>query len=91
LQLIPKLFFRVVIIFGAAVACLVNPALRHAGEERDPAVLEQIRRHTPGISSHFNTSIGWRRALGNLGESMRLKEPVADVIAQKVYGYVALA
>ena len=44
LQLIPTLFFVSVIIFGLQQLLPGDPALAMAGEERDPAVLEQIRR-----------------------------------------------
>jgi peptide/nickel transport system permease protein len=44
LQLIPTLFFVSVIIFSLQQLLPGDPALAMAGEERDPAVLEQIRR-----------------------------------------------
>ena len=44
LQLIPTLFFVSVIIFGLQQLLPGDPALAMAGEERDPAVLEQIRK-----------------------------------------------
>ena len=44
LQLIPTLFFVSVIIFSLQQLLPGDPALVMAGEERDPAVLEQIRK-----------------------------------------------
>lgn len=44
LQLVPTLFFVSVIIFSLQQLLPGDPALVMAGEERDPAVLEQIRQ-----------------------------------------------
>ena len=44
LQLIPTLFFVSVLIFSLQHLLPGDPALVMAGEERDPAVLEQIRK-----------------------------------------------
>ena len=56
-----------------------------AGEERDPQVIAQIRAQyrldQPLPVQYFAWISGV--ATGNLGESMRLKEPVARLIAQK--------
>ena len=43
-QLLPTLFFVSVIIFSLQQLLPGDPALVMAGEERDPAVIEQIRR-----------------------------------------------
>ena len=85
LQLIPTLFFVSVIIFSLQQLLPGDPALVMAGEERDPAVLEQIRRQyrldQPLIVQYF----AWVKGVlsGDLGESMRLKEPVLRLISQK--------
>jgi peptide/nickel transport system permease protein len=44
LQLIPTLFFVSVIIFSLQQLLPGDPALIMAGEERDPAVIAQIRQ-----------------------------------------------
>ena len=44
LQLIPTLFFVSVLIFSLQQLLPGDPALIMAGEERDPAVIEQIRQ-----------------------------------------------
>ena len=44
LQLIPTPFFVSVLIFGLQQLLPGDPALIMAGEERDPAVLDEIRR-----------------------------------------------
>lgn len=84
-QLIPTLFFVSLIIFSLQQLLPGDPALAMAGEERDPAVLEQIRRQyrldQPLHVQYFHWVGGV--LTGDLGESMRLKEPVATLIAQK--------
>jgi peptide/nickel transport system permease protein len=85
LQLIPTLFFVSVIIFGLQQLLPGDPALAMAGEERDPAVLEQIRREYRLDQPIYIQYLYWVGGVlsGNLGESMRLKEPVLTLIAQK--------
>src|SRR5215207_6332171 len=75
-QLLPTLFFVSVIIFSLQQLLPGDPALVMAGEERDPAVIEQIRRQY----------LYWVKGVltGDLGESMRLKEPVMKLILQKL-------
>lgn len=85
LQLIPTLFFVSVIIFSLQQLLPGDPALAMAGEERDPEVLEQIRRQYRLDQPVYVQYVYWIGGVltGNLGESMRLKEPVATLIAQK--------
>jgi len=85
LQLIPTLFFVSVIIFGLQQLLPGDPALAMAGEERDPAVLEQIRREYRLDQPIYIQYLYWIGGVlsGNLGESMRLKEPVLTLITQK--------
>jgi peptide/nickel transport system permease protein len=85
-QLVPTLFFVSVIIFSLQQLLPGDPALVMAGEERDPAVIEQIRRQyrldQPVPIQYFY----WMKGVltGDLGESMRLKTPVSDLIVQKL-------
>lgn len=85
LQLIPTLFIVTVIIFLLQQLLPGDPALVMAGEERDPAVIEQIRREYRLDQPLPVQYVYWvKNALsGNLGESMRLKEPVSRLVAQK--------
>ena len=85
LQVIPTLFFVSLLIFGLQHLLPGDPALAMAGEERDPAVLEQIRRQYRLDQPLPVQYLAWVGGVltGNLGESMRLKEPVATLIAQK--------
>src|ERR1700741_765517 len=85
LQLIPTLFFVSVIIFGLQQLLPGDPALAMAGEERDPAVLEQIRKQYRLDQPIYTQYLHWVGGVlsGDLGESMRLKEPVLTLVAQK--------
>ena len=84
-QLIPTLFFVSVLIFGLQQLLPGDPALAMAGEERDPAVLAQIRQQYRLDQPFYVQYVYWIGGVlsGNLGESMRLKEPVLTLIAQK--------
>ena len=85
LQLIPTLFIVSLIIFGLQQLLPGDPALAMAGEERDPEVLEQIRRQYRLDQTLHLQYLHWVGGVlsGNLGESMRLKEPVLTLILQK--------
>ena len=91
LQLIPTLFFVSVIIFGLQQLLPGDPALAMAGEERDPEVLEQIRKQYRLDQPLHVQYLYWIGGVlsGNLGESMRLKEPVLTLIAAEVPGHPA--
>ena len=75
-----------VIIFSLQQLLPGDPALIMAGEERDPAVIEQIRQQY-----HLDRPIPvqyfyWVQGVlsGNLGELMRIYVPVLDLILQKL-------
>jgi peptide/nickel transport system permease protein len=86
LQLVPTLFFVSVIIFSLQHLLPGDPALVMAGEERDPAVIEQIRQQYHLDRPVPVQYVYWVRGVlsGDLGESMRLKVPVLSLIAQKL-------
>src|ERR1700761_1329567 len=85
-QLVPTLFFVSVLIFLLQHLLPGDPALVMAGEERDPAVIAQIRQqyrlHQPIPGQYFY----WVKGVvsGDFGESLRIKEPVRDLIVQKL-------
>ena len=85
-QLIPTLFFVSVLIFSLQQLLPGDPALVMAGEEKDPEVIDQIRRQyrldQPLPIQYFYWIGGV--LTGDLGESMRLKTPVLDLILQKL-------
>ncbi len=93
LQLIPTLFFVSVIIFSLQQLLPGDPALVMAGEEKDPEVIEQIRQQY-----HLDQSLPvqyayWLKGLfhGDLGESLRIKEPVLDLVLEKLPVTIQLA
>ncbi len=85
-QLVPTLFFVSVLIFSLQQLLPGDPALVMAGEERDPEVIEQIRRQYRLDQPIPIQYLYWIKGVltGDLGESMRLKAPVLDLIVQKL-------
>ena len=85
LQLLPTLFFVSVIIFGLQQLLPGDPAQAMAGEEQNPEVLAEIRKQYRLDQPLYVQYVYWVGGVltGNLGESMRLKEPVLTLIAQK--------
>ncbi|MEI7443485.1 MAG: ABC transporter permease [Burkholderiales bacterium] len=86
LQLIPTLFLVSVLIFGLQQLLPGDPALVMAGEEKDPAVIEQIRKQYRLDQPLPVQYAYWMGGVlrGDLGESMRLREPVSKLIAEKL-------
>src|SRR6201998_4030248 len=86
LQMVPTLFFVSILIFSLQHLLPGDPALVMAGEERDPAVIEQIRKQyrldQPVPVKYFY----WVKGVlaGDFGESLRIKVPVRELIAQKL-------
>jgi peptide/nickel transport system permease protein len=75
-----------VLIFGLQQLLPGDPALAMAGEERDPAVIAFLRQ-----KYHLDQPLPVRYALwiegvaqGDLGESIRIKRPVLDLIEEKL-------
>ena len=83
---IPTIVFVSIVVFGLQLLLPGDPALALAGEERDPQLIAELRR-----LYHLDEPI-WRQYLiwvgnvlhGNLGESIRLKLPVGDLVAAKL-------
>jgi peptide/nickel transport system permease protein len=86
LQLVPTLFFVSVLIFSLQQLLPGDPALVMAGEENDPAVVEQIRKQYHLDQPIPLQYIYWVKGIasGDLGESMRIKEPVLQLILEKL-------
>jgi len=93
LQLIPTLFFVSVLIFSLQQLLPGDPALVMAGEERDPQVIEQIRKQYRLDQPLPLQYVYWVKGVfsGNLGESMRVKEPVLNLILEKLPVTIQLA
>jgi ABC-type dipeptide/oligopeptide/nickel transport system permease subunit len=92
--IVPTLFFVSLLIFGLQQLLPGDPATALAGEDRDPAVIAFLRQ-----KYHLDEPLPVRYALwvegvarGDLGESIRIKRPVLDLIAEKlpVTGELAL-
>jgi len=86
LQLVPTLFFVSLIIFSLQQLLPGDPALVMAGEERDPEVIEQIRRQYRFDQPVPVQYVYWVKGVltGDLGESMRIKVKVRDLVAEKL-------
>jgi peptide/nickel transport system permease protein len=93
LQLVPTLFFVSLIIFSLQQLLPGDPALVMAGEEKDPEVIEQIRRQYHLDQPLPAQYLYWLNDLahGNLGESLRIKQPVLDLVLEKLPVTVQLA
>jgi peptide/nickel transport system permease protein len=86
LQLIPTLFFVSILIFSLQHLLPGDPALVMAGEERDPAVIEQIRQQYRLDRPIPVQYLYWVKGVlsGDFGESLRVKAPVLSLIGQKL-------
>jgi peptide/nickel transport system permease protein len=86
LQLLPTLFLVSVLIFGLQHLLPGDPALVMAGEESDPEVVEQIRRKYRLDQPLPMQYLYWMGNViqGDFGESMRIKQPVSQLIAEKL-------
>jgi peptide/nickel transport system permease protein len=85
-QIVPTLFFVSLLIFSLQQLLPGDPALVMAGEERDPAAIEQIR-HQYRLDQPIPVQyVYWLKGVltGNFGESLRNKMPVRELIAQKL-------
>jgi peptide/nickel transport system permease protein len=83
---LPTLFFVSVVIFGLQQLLPGDPALAMAGEERDPAVIAFLRQ-----KYHLDEPVPVRYLLwvegvlsGDLGESIRIRRPVLDLVLEKL-------
>ena len=92
--IVPTLFFVSLLIFGLQQLLPGDPATALAGEDRDPAVIAFLRE-----KYHLDQPLPVRYALwveavarGDLGESIRIKRPVFDLIVENlpVTGELAL-
>src|SRR5215211_7374920 len=86
LQLIPTLFFVSVLIFSLQQLLPGDPALIMAGEERDPEVIAQIRKQYRLDRPIPVQYVYWVKGVlsGDLGESLRNKQKVLDLVLQKL-------
>jgi len=84
--IVPTLFFVSVFVFGLQQLLPGDAALALAGEVRDPAVIAFLRQ-----KYHLEDPLPVRYGLwvkgvlsGDLGESIRIKRPVRDLVLEKL-------
>lgn len=86
LIIIPTLFFVSIIIFGLQQLLPGDPALAMAGEERDPQVIAFLR-HKYHLDEPLPVRYGiWINGVlhGDLGNSIRINQPVLQLVMQKL-------
>jgi peptide/nickel transport system permease protein len=85
-QIIPTLIFVSILIFSLQHLLPGDPALVMAGEERDPAAIEQIRKQYKLDQPIPVQYAYWVKGVlsGDFGESLRSKMPVRALIAEKL-------
>ena len=84
--IVPTLLFVSILIFGLQQLLPGDPAMVLAGEERDPAVIAHLRE-TMHLDRPFPVRyLFWLRGVvrGDLGESLRMQQPVRALIADKL-------
>ncbi len=86
LQVIPTLLLVSMIVFGLQEVMPGDPATLLAGEEANPQIIAQIRKELWLDRPVPVQYLHWLDGLlhGNLGYSWRLREPVLQLIAQKL-------
>src|SRR5690242_283349 len=84
--IVPTLVFASILIFALQQLLPGDPAMVLAGEERDPAVIAHLRE-TLHLDQPFPVRyLYWVRGVvhGDLGESLRMQQPVRTLIAEKL-------
>ena len=84
--IVPTLLFASILIFGLQQLLPGDPAMVLAGEERDPSVIAHLRE-TMHLDRPFPVRYAyWLRGVlhGDLGESLRMQQPVRALIADKL-------
>lgn len=83
---IPTLFLVSIMVFSLQKLLPGDPILTMAGEERDPAVIAQLREHyhlNDPLPSQYFYWLG-NALKGDLGTSIRTQEPVTALISSKL-------
>src|SRR5690606_28833412 len=90
---IPTLFLVMVFVFTLQRMLPGDPLLVMAGEERDPAVLEELRKFYGFDRPIPMQFLIWVKeiATGNFGSSLRTGAPVTQLIAQTLPVTIRLA
>jgi peptide/nickel transport system permease protein len=84
--IVPTLFFVSILVFGLQQLLPGDPAMILAGEERDPTVIahlhEKLHLDEPLPIRYLYWAGGVLK--GDLGESVRIQEPVLDLVVEKL-------
>jgi peptide/nickel transport system permease protein len=91
--ILPTLLFASILIFGLQQLLPGDPAAVLAGEEQDPTVIAHIRE-TMHLDQPFPVRyFYWLRGVvhGDLGESLRMQQPVGALIIEKLPVTIELA
>lgn len=86
LLMFPVAFLVSVIVFTLLHLSPGDPVLVYAGEERDPEVIEQLRREY-GLDQPLPVQyVNWlsHAVRGDLGRSLRTRQPVLEAIGERV-------
>ena len=83
---LPTLFFVSLLIFGLQQLLPGDPALALAGEDRDPSVIAYLQQKYHLDEPLPVRYLPWARGVltGDLGESIRIKRPVLDLVVEKL-------
>jgi len=83
---LPTLFFVSVLVFGLQHLLPGDPALAMAGEDSDPAVIAFLRQKYHLDEPFPVRYLLWVKSVlaGDLGESIRIKRPVRDLVLEKL-------
>ncbi|WP_158904488.1 ABC transporter permease [Burkholderia sp. L27(2015)] len=91
--IVPTIFFVTLIIFGLQQLLPGDPAVVLAGEDQDPTVIAYLHK-----KMHLDEPVPVRYAYwvggvlkGDLGDSLRIQQPVSALIAQKLPVTIELA
>jgi peptide/nickel transport system permease protein len=84
--IVPTLVFVSILIFGLQQLLPGDPAMVLAGEERDPAVIAHLRERLHLDKPFPVRYLYWLGGVvhGDLGESLRMQQPVRALIAEKL-------
>jgi peptide/nickel transport system permease protein len=84
--IVPTLVFVSILIFGLQQLLPGDPAMVLAGEERDPAVIAHLRERLHLDKPFPVRYLYWLGGVvhGDLGDSLRMQQPVRALIAEKL-------
>jgi peptide/nickel transport system permease protein len=91
--IIPTVFFVSVMIFGLQQLLPGDPAIAMAGEDRDPNVIAYLRAKFHLDEPLPVRYVYWAKGVlhGDLGDSVRIQQPVRELILEKLPVTIELA